>query len=163
MRSGGGLLAGHPVPAIRLEISQDEIVVTGAHVNKGYLDPAHDCTTKIARDGVIWHRTGDAGRIDESGRLWLLGRIDGKAGGLFPFGVEAAARYWPGVVGAALVTAADQPILAIEGDADSRQAWQREADRIGHMRVVPVRAIPLDRRHGSKINYPALKILLQRS
>ena len=69
--------------------------------------------------------------FDESGRLWLLGRIDGKAGGLFPFGVKAEARYWPGVVHAALVTAADQPILAIEGDADSRQAWQREAYHIG--------------------------------
>ena len=61
MRGGGGLLAGRPVPDIRLRSCDDEIVVTGDHVNKGYLDRADDRTTKLAIDGTIWHRTGDAG------------------------------------------------------------------------------------------------------
>ncbi|HEX8569322.1 MAG TPA: AMP-binding protein, partial [Caulobacteraceae bacterium] len=74
MSSGSGLLAGLPVPEIRAEIRNHEIQVSGPHVNGGYLDPADDATTKVNRDGRLWHRTGDAGRFDEHGRLWLLGR-----------------------------------------------------------------------------------------
>jgi acyl-coenzyme A synthetase/AMP-(fatty) acid ligase len=160
MRSGGGLLAGAPVPAIALKILDDEIVVTGDHVNKGYLDRTDDRGIKLAIDGIIWHRTGDAGRLDTAGRLWLLGRLDGRAGALFPLGVEAAARFWPGVTQAALVEIGGKAMLAIEGDAASRDLWQREADRIGELRVVPVVTMPLDRRHRSKIDYPALRKLL---
>jgi acyl-CoA synthetase (AMP-forming)/AMP-acid ligase II len=160
MRGGGGLLAGTPIPDIQLKILEDEIVVTGDHVNKGYLDPADDRTTKLALDDTIWHRTGDAGRVDATGRLWLLGRLDGRANGLFPFGVEAAARFWPKVTQAALVAIDNRPVLAIAGDPGSRDLWQREADRIGALRVVAVKSIPLDRRHQSKIDYSALRKLL---
>jgi acyl-coenzyme A synthetase/AMP-(fatty) acid ligase len=157
MRNGAGLLAGHPIPEIQLDIVDGEIVVTGDHVNKGYVDVRDDRTTKIRRAGEIWHQTGDAGRLDDRGRLWLLGRIDGRVGSIFPFCIEAAARYWPGVVRTALVPIGDRAILAVEGDAALRPEWQREADRIGTMTVVPLTSIPLDRRHGSKIDYPALK------
>jgi olefin beta-lactone synthetase len=145
MRSGGGLLAGRPISEIRLKIRDDEIVVTGDHVNKGYLDPATDRATKFTMDEVIWHRTGDAGRMDEAGRLWLLGRLDGRAGSLFPFGVEAAARFWPGVERAALIMANGKAVLAIQRDTGSRSMWQRQADRIGELCVVTVKKIPLDR------------------
>jgi olefin beta-lactone synthetase len=160
MRTGAGLLAGHPTPALKLKIRDDEIVVTGQHVNKSYLDRADDRATKLALDGEVWHRTGDAGRVDDAGRLWLLGRLDGRANGLFPFGIEAAARFWPDVVRAALVSIDGQAVLAIEGDTRSRNVWQREADRIGQVRVVPAKSIPLDRRHRSKIDYVALRKML---
>jgi acyl-CoA synthetase (AMP-forming)/AMP-acid ligase II len=160
MRAGGGLLAGSPVEGIALQILNDEIVVSGDHVNKGYLDPADNHTTKLTIDGTVWHRTGDAGRRDAQGRLWLLGRLDGRAGGLSPFGVETAARFWPGVSQAALIEIDGKAVLAIEGDAAAREAWQRQADRLGALRVVPVRAMPLDRRHRSKIDYPRLRKLL---
>lgn len=160
MRSGGGLLAGCPIAAIALKILDDEIVVTGDHVNKGYLDPAHDHSTKLRLDGGIWHRTSDAGRLDEWGRLWLLGRLDGRAGNLFPFGIEAAARFWPNVRGAALTAIDGKAVLAVAGDPASRDLWQRQADHIGDVRVVPVKSIPLDRRHRSKVDYLALRKLL---
>jgi olefin beta-lactone synthetase len=160
MRGGGGLLAGRPIAAIDLKILDDEIVVTGDHVNKGYLDPAHDHSTKLALGGDIWHRTSDAGRLDETGRLWLLGRLDGRVGNLFPFGIEAAARFWPNVAGAALASIDGKAVLAVAGDTASRDLWQRQADRIGDIRVVPVNSIPLDRRHRSKVDYAALRKLL---
>ena len=160
MKSGGGLLAGPPIRDIQLKILENEIVVTGDHVNKGYLDRADDRTTKLAIDDTIWHRTGDAGQVDETGRLWLLGRLDGRAAGLFPFAVEAAARFWPNVRQAALVAIDDKAVLAIAGDPGSRDLWQREADRIGALRVVAVKSIPLDRRHQSKIDYTSLRKLL---
>lgn len=163
MRTGGGLLAGRPIPEIRLDIVHDEIVVSGDHVNKGYLDPMDDATTKISRVGEIWHRTGDAGCVDASGRLWLLGRAEGRANALFPFAVEAAARYWPNVSHAALISIEGKPVLAIEGNADLRNLWQKQADRIGDLRVAVLKAMPLDRRHRSKVDYAELRRLLRAS
>jgi olefin beta-lactone synthetase len=160
MREGGGLLAGAPIAAAQVKIREDEIVVTGDHVNKGYLDPSDDRTTKLTINGHIWHRTGDAGRIDAAGRLWLLGRADGVVAGLFPFCVEAAAQYWPGVARCALIGLERRPTLAIEGDARQLGAWRSQAAGIGDIAVVPVAAIPLDRRHGSKVDYPALRRIL---
>lgn len=157
MKGGAGLLAGAPVSDIRLTILDGEIVVTGEHVNKGYLDAADDASTKLARDGAIWHRTGDSGRLDETGRLWLGGRLDGRAGTLLPFGVEAASRFWPGVRRSALLEQDGRAILAVEGDALQRAIWEREAQRLGEITLVAVDHIPLDRRHRSKVDYPALR------
>jgi len=157
MRSGAGLLAGLPVDEVALAIIDDEIVVTGDHVNKGYVDPADDASTKLLRDGAIWHRTGDAGRLDDQGRLWLGGRLDGRAGALLPFGVEAASRFWPGVRRSALFADHGRAVLAIEGDIASSPVWEREAQRLGEIAVVVLDAIPLDRRHRSKVDYVALR------
>jgi hypothetical protein len=42
----------------------------------------------------------------------------------------------------------------------ARPHWQQEADRIGAVEVVAVKSIPLDRRHRSKVDYPALRALM---
>lgn len=98
-RGRRGICVGHPVPQttvriIRaedgvLEVPADgigalevapgetgEIVVSGDHVLRGYLnDPAAERAAKL-RDGErVWHRTGDGGRFDGEGRLWLMGRV----------------------------------------------------------------------------------------
>jgi olefin beta-lactone synthetase len=156
MQAGAGLLAGHPVPQMRLCLMEDEIIVTGEHVNKGYMDAARNAVTKIAREGEIWHRTGDAGRIDANGRLWLLGRLDGRAGQHYPFCVEGAARFWPGVRRAALVGTGNGAALAIEGDTGYEHTWRTRAGEIGIDRVVPMSRIPLDLRHASKVDYRKL-------
>jgi hypothetical protein len=80
-----------------------------------------DAANKVLLDGEIWHRTGDAGRRNDSGRLWLLGRKEAEAGALYPFQVEVAARFWPGVHRAALVPAGAGAGLAIEGDPACRE------------------------------------------
>jgi long-subunit acyl-CoA synthetase (AMP-forming) len=159
MREGGGLLAGKPIPQIRMTLIDDEIVVTGDHVNKAYLDRAADAETKLDRDGEIWHRTGDAGRIDDQGRLWLLGRKSARAGRFFPFEVETAARLWPGVRQVALIPGTNPPVLAIAGDAAKRTLWAARAEALGGLNVMTLDAIPLDRRHRSKVDYAELKRL----
>ena len=158
MENGDGLLAGHPSPTVRLALLDSEIVVTGEHVNKGYLDPAHDAQSKIKRDGEIWHRTGDAGQLDDSGRLWLKGRHSGRAGSLYPFAIETAARMWPGVRRAGLVPGEGRALLAIEADGDLSQEaqWRERAAALGDVDVIVVSSIPLDRRHRSKVDYLAL-------
>jgi acyl-coenzyme A synthetase/AMP-(fatty) acid ligase len=161
MKSGAGLLAGHTVDAIQVAILDDEIVVTGDHVNKGYLDPADDASTKLKRAGQIWHRTGDSGRMDAEGRLWLGGRLDGRAGQLLPFGIEAASRFWPGVRRSALVEIGGRAQLAVEGDQDKMPSWTRAAAQIGEVCVVGMAEIPLDKRHRSKVDYVALRAKMQ--
>jgi acyl-coenzyme A synthetase/AMP-(fatty) acid ligase len=160
MASGGGLLAGKPIPNIRVELHDHEIFVAGEHVNRGYLDPRDDVSTKSLRDGVLWHRTGDAARIDDKGRLWLLGRREAANGGLFPFAIETAALSWPGVRRAALLAAEPHAKLALEGDNLDLADMQRRAEALGTIDVVIVKAVPLDKRHNSKIDYARLRKLL---
>ncbi|NNF25222.1 MAG: AMP-binding protein [Rhodobacteraceae bacterium] len=164
MQAGQGLLAGRTVPQVALRIEDGEILVTGDHVNKGYLDPARDAGAKVKEGGTVWHRTGDAGRIDTDGRLWLLGRhgasVKTEAGTLFPFAVETAARLWPGVARAALTEIGGQAVLALQGAEPSPGDWAERAGQLGVASVRAVGHIPLDRRHRSKVDYPALRKLL---
>jgi len=95
----GGVCVGPPVPQIDLRLIQPhdgpvalgpegwsewdvprgevgEVVVTGAHVLPAYRrDPEANRLNKIRDGGKTWHRTGDGGRLDEQGRLWLMGRV----------------------------------------------------------------------------------------
>ena len=90
-----GLYAGKPIDDINLKIIKpsDEIVedfesmwlkngeigeicVEGKHVLKEYYNSEKaQKFTKIFYNGQIWHRTGDAGYLDNEGRLFLMGRI----------------------------------------------------------------------------------------
>ena len=162
MAQGAGLLAGRPIPQATVEIRGDEIQVSGPHVNRGYLDPADDASTKQIRDGVLWHRTGDAGRRDADGRLWLLGRLEAAAGGLFPFAVETAALSWPGVRQAALLAGGSPALLFVAGDRLDEAALNRCARALGGIECRAVQQIPLDRRHNSKTDYAALRRLARR-
>ncbi|NNE90107.1 MAG: AMP-binding protein, partial [Verrucomicrobiales bacterium] len=158
----GGLLAGTPVPEIELEIADDgEIVVTGPHVLKGYLDGKGDAETKFTgADGeTIWHRTGDLGRLDTDGRLWLLGRVSAKIGDeLCPFAVECALSFVEGVGRTAVLESEEdgQPVLFLEGNGEVGPIL----NQFGIHRIIPLKKIPVDRRHNAKVDYPALRKIL---
>ncbi len=161
---GYGLFAGQPVDALRLRIVDMEIQVAGDHVNTGYLDPARDVETKVREDDTIWHRTGDAGRLDDQGRLWLLGRVGDHVttdkGVQYPFAVETAARMWPGVSRVALTELNQIPVLVVEGNAAQIDIWHARAAGFGIKDVRHIVAIPFDKRHHSKVNKKALHKLL---
>ena len=161
---GYGLYAGQPVDAVRMRIVDTEIQVAGDHVNTGYLDPSHDVETKVREADTIWHRTGDAGRLDDQGRLWLLGRVGDHVttdkGVLYPFAVETAARMWLGVNRVALTEVNQTPVLAVEGDASQIDVWRACAETFGIKDVRHIGAIPLDKRHLSKVDRNALRKLL---
>jgi len=164
MAAGRGLLVGHPVAHIEVRIRDAEIQVAGAHVNSGYLDPEHDAENKIAEDGKIWHRTGDAGEFDEQGRLWLWGRAGTEIGTggapLYPFSIEVAARYWPGVEQSALMDVDQRAVLVVQGDIVHEGQWLRAAQEFGVSRIKPIDKIPMDARHGSKVDRSKLMALL---
>lgn len=158
MRAGAGLLAGRVVEGLDLRIEADEIQVAGPHVVPAYLDPRHDAGNKIAEAGCIWHRTGDGGRLDEQGRLWLRGRLAGRVGGLWPLEVEVAALSHPGIRAAALARQGDRPVLAVV-----RAPGAALPEGIGGVaRVVELDALPMDRRHASKLDYTRLEALIAR-
>lgn len=188
MRTGRGLLAGKPVEGIRLHIVADqwgqslathaplppgeigEIIVTGDHVLKGYLQGRGDGETKVRLDGDIWHRTGDSGYLDASGRLWLLGRCSARVqdqhGTIYPFAVECVAMSFAGVRRAAFLRTRDRHVLVLEitpafspddhGEIFSSLAWAS----IDEIRILP--RIPVDKRHNAKVNYPELIRLVNR-
>ncbi len=161
---GEGLLAGPPVSAVRVRIVDDEILVAGDHVVETYVDPADNAATKTRdAEGAVWHRTGDGGRFDEAGRLWLLGRTQGCIQGLWPFAIEVAARSWPGVRRAALCPLDGKACLAIEGDTAHLVRWQEAAAALGVATVVALKSIPLDRRHRSKVDHARLAELVRAS
>ena len=63
---------GFPLPGIELRLGeQDEIQLRGPQVISGYLDGA--APEAFLPDG--WFRTGDLGRLDDEGRLTIVGRL----------------------------------------------------------------------------------------
>lgn len=90
---GCGTCVGKPLPGVRVHIIPitneplaalpetlatrviGEIVVQAPYVSESYMnDAAATQKAKIVENGVVWHRMGDVGYLDEQGRLWFCGR-----------------------------------------------------------------------------------------
>ena len=194
MRDGAGLLAGAPSPVVKLRIVSSrwgtpipaidaaaldrwtvapgeagEIVVTGAHVVPGYLNGVGDEETKFRVEGRVWHRTGDLGRTDDEGRLWLLGRasavITDERGTLHPFAVECAARERLALRRVAVVAHRGRRVLVAESspaDSPNRARVLAELSWAALDDVVVVPRLPMDRRHNSKVDHQGVIALLER-
>jgi len=193
MEQGKGLLTGRPVSSILLRVIREqwgrpispldarafeqltmangdpgEIVVSGGHVLPGYLNGEGDSETKLEVDGTRWHRTGDLGYMDPTGRLWLLGRCNGKIqdarGSLYPFAVECASMQAAGIRRAALAAVDRRRVLAIEStEALSRDDILRSLSWAQLDEVVFLDHIPVDKRHNAKVDYIALFRKLKRA
>lgn len=192
--SGKGLLAGKPIPEIDICIIQDrwgsplgpytteqfdketihfgqvgEIVVSGDHVCRGYVGGQGDCETKIRVEGKIWHRTGDAGWLDERGRLWLLGscaaRIKDERGILYPLSVEGPLSNRKQVARSACVSQEGRRLLVLQlREPLNRVGCAALLDSIPWASmddVIVVQRIPLDARQRGKVNYPLLRRQLE--
>jgi acyl-CoA synthetase (AMP-forming)/AMP-acid ligase II len=148
-----------------------EIVVSGPHVLPGYVRGEGDAETKFRVGPVKWHRTGDAGWLDADGRLWLLGRcsaaLEDSGGRLYPFMVEAVAdRHWA-VRRSACCRVGGRRALVVEPAAVGAAAadWtqlKHDLAWAGVERILLVDRIPCDRRHNAKVDYPALRRLVER-
>jgi long-chain acyl-CoA synthetase len=63
---------GRPLPGVDVKVAEDgEIMTRGPHVMRGYWRN-ETATRQSIREG--WLHTGDAGRLDEDGFLWIEGR-----------------------------------------------------------------------------------------
>jgi len=170
-----------PIPTIaeaKLCMSGElgEIIATGPSVTREY-DGLPEATraAKIADGDRIWHRMGDLGALDSSGRLFFFGRRVEKVrtpeGDLPTESIEPAFRQHPHVFRCALIgigEALDQtPAIVIE----PRTGYfpETEADRLRFItelrelarvnpqadrvrEIVFQRALPVDVRHNAKIH-----------
>jgi long-chain acyl-CoA synthetase len=113
--------AGKPGPLVDLKIVDEfdrevevgkpgEILVRGPLVFKGYWRE-EELTKHTFRDG--WHHTGDAGRLDEKGYLWFVGRKAEKelikTGGenVYPVEVEKVILEHPGILEVSVIGVPD--------------------------------------------------------
>jgi acyl-coenzyme A synthetase/AMP-(fatty) acid ligase len=110
--------------------------------------------------------------LDERGRLWLLGRcsarIEDKHGACYPLGVEQTALKHEAIRRAAVVSVRGERVLAIE----LVDGWPGKPDVAALLKSLAfasvdavriVKRLPVDDRHNSKVDYPALCAILERS
>ncbi|MBQ7690684.1 MAG: long-chain fatty acid--CoA ligase [Muribaculaceae bacterium] len=65
---------GYPIPSLNVRISeQNEILVQGPTVMKGYFNKPEETAAVLESDG--WFHTGDCGEINEQGQLILTERL----------------------------------------------------------------------------------------
>jgi acyl-CoA synthetase (AMP-forming)/AMP-acid ligase II len=181
---GNGVCVGRPLQGVRLGISpldalgqangppQDlvdvtgEICVSAAHVKDRY-DRLYATEQSSSRDHG-WHRTGDVGHLDATGRLWVEGRlvhvITTAGGPVTPVLAEQRIEAEAPVTAAALVgvgpPGTQQPVAVVVPASPARagladdalaQAARIAAD-IPLAAVLSVRALPVDIRHAAKID-----------
>ncbi|MEU3409493.1 AMP-dependent synthetase/ligase [Streptomyces sp. NPDC006670] len=97
---------GRPIEGLELRLAEDgEVLTRGATVFDGYLRP--DGTVEDAADAEGWFPTGDIGRLDEDGFLWLTDRkkeliITSNGKNVAPALVENTVKEHP-LIGQALV------------------------------------------------------------
>ncbi len=117
---------------------EGEVLVRGPHVMKGYYRNPVETEKALTPDG--WLRTGDLGKIDAEGRLYILGRskelIIHGGFNVYPPEVEAALNDHPQVIQSAVIGRTkdgDEEVLAFvqiaEGDTvdvDELRAFVKE-------------------------------------
>ncbi|MET3984412.1 AMP-dependent synthetase/ligase [Streptomyces sp. PvR034] len=119
---------GRPIEGLELRLAEDgEILTRGATVFSGYLRP--DGTVDRATDAEGWFPTGDVGRIDEDGFLWLTDRkkeliITSNGKNVSPALVENTIKEHP-LIGQALVHGDGRSYLValLVLDAELAPAW----------------------------------------
>ncbi len=104
-RGEGEVCVGPPIPGVELRISSGEILVRSAQLLSGYLGER----APLQRG---WLHTGDLGRLDGEGWLWVTGRrgelILRGGENVTPDEVEAALLAMPGVREACVVGVEDR-------------------------------------------------------
>jgi acyl-CoA synthetase (AMP-forming)/AMP-acid ligase II len=191
---GAGVCIGRPVPGLVAKVIRitdeaialwdealelpageiGEIAVKAAHATQAYFNlPAASTLAKIQdpATGGFYHRMGDVGYFDNSGRLWFCGRkahrVVTPQGTWFTIPCEGVFNGSPGVLRTALVgverNGATEPVLCVELEAGagsrSRQAIRAQLRERGARNELTRRietilfhpAFPVDVRHNAKI------------
>ncbi len=190
---GRGVCIGRPVTSIRMAIipisdspieqwsdelalpagEVGEIAVRGPQVSAAYLNrPEATLLAKIPDPaGGIWHRMGDVGYLDTSGRIWFCGRkahrVVTARETLYSIPVEGVFNTHPRVLRSALVgigrKGSQRPVLCVELETKAGKPKQEQirsellaiGSRYAHTKQIREilfhSAFPVDIRHNAKI------------
>ena len=119
---------GRPIPGTSIKIAEDgEVLIRGAIVMGGYWQ--NDAANAEVFDSEGWFKSGDLGKLDDEGFLYIVGRkkeIIVTAGGknVAPAVLEDRLRAHP-LVSQCLVVGDNQPFIAalVTIDQDSLKGW----------------------------------------
>ncbi len=185
-----GVAAGYPDQSIRVKIMKPlngavriedgksiddylvhpgevgEIVVAGPHVLKSYLGSIDAWGANKVMDGdTVWHRTGDAGMIEPSGRIYLQGRINNimhsDSGDVYSLPYEQMLMDIEGVAFTAVMEVEGKIFVAMEpgqGLPQSQHYYLIEKagtllKELNPYRIFILNRIPRDPRHNSKLDF----------
>ena len=126
---------GRPIPGTSIKIAEDgEVLIGGPIVMRGYWQ--NDDANKEAFDGT-WFRSGDLGRLDDDGFLYITGRkkeLIVTAGGknVAPAVLEDRLRAHP-LVSQCMVVGDNQPFIAalVTIDPDMLKGWIAANNKVG--------------------------------
>lgn len=179
-----GVCLGRPVASVTVRVKRldgagdctpgeiGELAVAGPGVVTTYAsEPELTAAAQFTEDGLTFHRTGDVGALDASGRLWLAGRREHVVRTphdtlLFPLPIERIADRCAGVRRSALVSVGQSPVLVFELAARAvpkvvmarlrvaldATPWGRFIERL----EVATKPFPVDRRHNAKVDRTAI-------
>ena len=167
-----GFSAGEPVAEVPVGFT-GEVLVRAPWCSEGYeqLWQTQRDARPVDAAGDVWHRTGDVGHLDPSGRLWIEGRsvhvIHHDRGPLTPVPIEVEVERLEGVGRSAAVgvgpAGCAQLVVVIEdaaaraGLADVSLATRvRAALDVPVAAVLSITALPVDIRHNTKIDRAAV-------
>jgi long-chain acyl-CoA synthetase len=119
---------GKPIPGTSVKIAEDgEVLLRGPIVMQGYWQ--NDAANAEVFDSERWFKTGDLGKLDDEGFLYIVGRkkeIIVTAGGknVAPAVLEDRLRSHP-LVSQCMVVGDNQPFIAalVTIDPDALKAW----------------------------------------
>ena len=119
---------GRPIPGTSIKIAEDgEVLIRGAIVMRGYWQ--NDAANAETFDSDGWFKSGDLGKLDDEGFLYIVGRkkeLIVTAGGknVAPAVLEDRLRAHP-LVSQCLVVGDNQPFIAalVTIDQDSLKGW----------------------------------------
>lgn len=142
-----------------------EICVEGKHVLKEYYNSEKAQNfAKIRHNGQIWHRTGDAGYLDNEGRLFLMGRVKNRFKHnwheVYVFPIENALLEIDGVEIGTVLKIKDEIVLVVETKLPKIKLEQELRERNFEFNKLIITKIPRDPRHNSKIDYDKLRKIL---
>jgi malonyl-CoA/methylmalonyl-CoA synthetase len=142
---------GYPLPGVGLRLSgSGGIEIAGPSLFRGYWDMPDKTRAEFTEDG--WFMTGDVGRLDADGRLWITGRAKDLiiSGGynIYPKEIELVLDEVAGVTESAVIGVphpdfGEAVVAAVIGDADEGALLARARERLAAFKV-PKRVLFLE-------------------